>query len=67
METRIYIVGYGQETRLIRATHKAQALSHVAKSMISVKVASQEELVETLKKGASVENASSADQLTLVE
>lgn len=65
--TRIYIVGHGQEIRLIRAGHRAQALNHVAKTLISVKVAAQNDLVDALQKGISIENAVDADQLTLVE
>ena len=65
--TRIYIVGHGQDTRLVRAGHRAQAMNHVAKALITVKVAAQNDLVDALQKGISVENAVDADQLTLVE
>jgi hypothetical protein len=65
--TRIYIVGHGQETRLVRAGHRAQAMNHVAKALISVKVATQNDLVDALQKGISIESAVDADQLTLVE
>ena len=65
--TRIYIVGHGQEVRVVRAGHRAQAMNHVAKALISVKVATQNDLVEALQKGISIESAVDADQLTLVE
>ena len=65
--TRIYIVGHGQDTRLVRAGHRAQAMNHVAKALINVKVATQNDLVEALQKGISVESAVDADPLTLVE
>jgi hypothetical protein len=65
--TRIYIVGHGQEIRLVRASHRSQALSHVAKSLINVKVATQNELIEALQKGISIEITVAPDQLTLVE
>jgi hypothetical protein len=39
----------------------------VAKALISVKVATQNDLVEALQKGISIESAVDADQLTLVE
>lgn len=65
--TRIYIVGHGQEVRLVRAGHRAQALNHVAKALISVKVATQNDLVESLQKGISIESAVDQDQLTLVD
>jgi hypothetical protein len=67
MQQRIYIVGHGQEIRLIRASHKAQALAHVAKSIINVKVASQDELVTALGRGISVESVVDPEQTTLVE
>ena len=64
---RIYMVGHGQEIRLIRAPHKAQALAHVARSLINVKVATQDELVFALNRGISVESAVDPAQTTLVE
>ena len=64
---RIYIVGHGQEIRLIRAPHKAQALAYVARSLINVKVATQDELVSALECGISVELAVDPAQTTLVE
>jgi len=54
---RIYLVGHGQEIRLVRAAHQQQALNHVARSIINVKIADQEELLTAVGKGISVENA----------
>ena len=65
MQQRIYIVGHGQEVRLIRAAHKAQALAHVARSIINVKVASQDELVKGLTSGVAIETARAAEQLAI--
>ena len=64
---RIYIVGHGTEIRLIRASHKAQALAHVAKLLINVNVATQNDLVIALGRGISVESAVDPAQTTLVE
>jgi hypothetical protein len=61
-QQRIYIVGHGQIIRLVRAAHRSQALIHVAKSLINVKVASQDELVEALGRQIAVENASDEEQ-----
>lgn len=61
-QQRIYIVGHGQTIRLVRAAHRSQALSHVAKSLINVKVANQDELVEALGKQIQVENATDGEQ-----
>lgn len=60
---RIYLVGHGQTVRLVKAAHRAQALAHVAKSIINVKVAAQDELVEAVSRGITVEVAA-ADQDT---
>lgn len=61
-QQRIYIVGHGQTIRLVRASHRSQALGHVAKSLINVKVANQDELVEALGRQIAVENASDEEQ-----
>lgn len=65
--SRIYIVGYGQETRLVRANTRAQALNHVAQGIIKVQIPTQDELVNLVIKGASVETAlrQEQDSLTL--
>lgn len=55
--SRIYIVGYGQETRLIRANTRAQALNHVAQGIIKVQSPTQDELINLVAKGKSVESA----------
>jgi len=56
-QQRIYLVGHGQTMRLVRATHRQQAVGHVARSIIHAKVASQDELVEALSKGIAIEKA----------
>jgi hypothetical protein len=61
-QQRIYLVGHGQTVRLVRAAHRSQALSHVAKSLINVKVANQDELVDALGRQIVVENASDGEQ-----
>ena len=66
MTQRIYIVGMpNNEIRLIRATVRSQALSHVANSMLNIRVASQEDLVDAIGKGLSVENAKAPEQLEI--
>ena len=68
MSQRIYIVGMpNNEIRLIRATVRSQALSHVANSMLNIRVASQEDLVDAIGKGLSVENAKAPEQLEIKE
>ena len=68
MSQRIYIVYMpNNETRLVRATVRSQALSHVANSMLNIRVASQEDLVDAIGKGLSVENAKAPEQLEIKE
>lgn len=63
---RIYIVGTPSgETRLVRASIKQQALSHVANSVFVVRVASQDELVQAVSNGVVVENYKAPDQAEL--
>lgn len=62
-QKRVYLVGHGEEIRLVRAAHRSQALGHVARSMINVKVANQDELITALSKNIKVEEAS-VDQET---
>ena len=63
---RIYIVGTPTgETRLVRASIKQQALHHVANSVFVVRVASQDELVQAISKGVTVENYKAPEQADL--
>ena len=66
-QQRIYLVGQGQTLRLVRATHRAQALGHVARKTINVKVASQDELVHALANGISIEAATEPDTKELFD
>lgn len=66
--TRIYIVGSNDPAfpiRLVKASIRQQALSHVAQSLFTVRVASQDDLVNALSKGVKIENAKDSDQLEL--
>jgi hypothetical protein len=68
--TRIYIVGSSDPVfpvRLVKASIRQQALSHVAQSLFTVRVASQEDLVFALGKGVKIENAKDGDQLELTQ
>jgi len=63
---RIYLVGTSSgEIRLVKASVRSQALSHVANSMLTLRVATQDDLVDAISKGCSVENAKSPDQMDL--
>ena len=52
MAERIYIVNSAQGTRLVKANLRQQALSHVANSTFTVRVATQDDLVNQLTAGA---------------
>ena len=53
--TRIYLVNGPTGSRLVKATVASQAITHVAKSAFSAKVASQDDLIAELSKGTKVE------------
>ena len=54
--TRIYIVSTQDGTnRLVRATVASQAITHVAKSAFTARVASQDDLVLELRNGTKVD------------
>jgi hypothetical protein len=58
MSQRIYLVGSNDpsiKNRLVKANAPSQAIAHVAKQILSVKVASQDDLVSALTQGATVE------------
>ena len=58
MSQRIYLVGSNDPSiasRLVKANAPSQAIAYVAKQILSVKVASQDDLVNALTKGATVE------------
>lgn len=58
--TRIYLVADSGTTttppRLVRATHPATALRHVAAAVLTVRVASQDDLLTALAAGVKVED-----------
>ena len=63
---RIYLIGTpDNKIRLVKAGVRSQALSHVANSMLTVRVASQDDLVDALKSGVAVENAKAPEQQEL--
>ena len=64
---RIYIVGTPNgDIRLVRASLRQQALSHVANSTFTVQVASQDDLVDAVTKGVAVESYKAPEQTELI-
>jgi len=61
--TRIYLVGTpDNKVRLVKASIRQQALTHVANHLFTVRVASQDDLVEALGSGVTVENYKDPEQ-----
>jgi len=64
--TRIYLVNGPTGSRLVKATVASQAITHVAKSAFSAKVASQDDLVQALSNGVKVETYGESAQGELI-
>lgn len=62
---RIYLIASNRGVRLVRANHRSQALSFVASQELTVRVASQEDLVKHLADGMSIETVAPPDQTKL--
>lgn len=63
--TRIYLVNGPTGTRLVKASVASQAITHVAKSAFSAKVASQDDLVLALSNNIRVETYGETAQAEL--
>ena len=65
MAERIYIVHSNQGTRLVKASLRQQALSHVANSEFNIRVASQDDLVAQITAGTKIEQYKAPEQTEL--
>lgn len=64
--TRVYIVNSSDgSNRLVKAAVASQAITHVAKSAFTAKVASQDDLIAELSKGTKVETYGETAQAEL--
>jgi len=59
---RIYLIASNRGVRLVRANTRTQALNYVALQELTVRVASQDDLVKYLAEGNAVETAVSPNQ-----
>jgi hypothetical protein len=57
MSQRVYLVKGSDQVRLVKASTKAQAIGFVARNMFTASVAKQDELIEALTNGKTVEVA----------
>lgn len=63
MAERIYIVTGTQEgARLVKANLRQQALAHVASTEFSVRVATQDDLVNQIRAGTPIEQYRASDE-----
>lgn len=65
MRQRVYTVGLGDQVRLIRAQTRRQAVAYVSRTLLNVRVATQDDLIEQLTKGVPIENYRDPDQIEL--
>jgi hypothetical protein len=65
MKQRVYTVGVGDQVRLVRASNRRQAIAHVSLTLLTVRVATQEDLINQLTKGMPIENYTPPEQIEL--
>lgn len=64
---RIYLAVVGDTKRLVRASHPSPVVQHVSRSLITVSIPTQDELIECASAGIKVEDVNaSPDQPPLV-
>jgi len=61
-QSRIYLVGTPNGVRLVRATVRQQALSHAANQLLTVRVATQDDIVNAMEMGIKIENYKAHEQ-----
>jgi hypothetical protein len=59
---RIYLIASNRGVRLVRANTRAQALNYVASQELTIRVATQDDLVKYLSEGNFVEVVTPPDQ-----
>ena len=65
MKQRVYTIGVGDQVRLIRASNRRQAIAHVALGIMTIRVATQEDIINQLDKGVPIENYTPPEQIEL--
>lgn len=65
MKQRVYTIGVGDQVRLVRASNRRQAIAHVSTGLMTIRVASQEDIIQQLSKGVPVENYTAPEQIEL--
>ena len=65
MKQRVYTVGVGDQVRLIRASNRRQAIAHVSTGLMTIRVATQDDIINQLDKGVPIENYIAPEQIEL--
>ena len=65
MKQRVYTIGVGDQVRLVRASNRRQAIAHVSLGILTVRVATQEDIINQLDKGVLIENYTPPEQIEL--
>jgi hypothetical protein len=65
MKQRVYTVGIGNQVRLIRASNRRQAIAHASASLLTIRVATQEDIINQMDKGVPIENYTQPEQIEL--
>ena len=65
MKQRVYTIGVGDQVRLIRASNRRQAIAHVSTGLMTIRVATQEDIITQLDKGIPIENYTPPEQIEL--
>jgi hypothetical protein len=65
MKQRVYTIGVGDQIRLVRASNRRQAIAHVSLVIMTIRVATQEDIITQLDKGVPIENYTPPEQIEL--
>ena len=65
MKQRVYTVGVGDQVRLIRASNRRQAIAHVSTGLMTIRVATQDDIINQIDKGVPIENYTAPEQIEL--
>ena len=65
MKQRVYTVGVGDKVRLVRASNRRQAIAHVSLGILTIRVATQDDIINQMDKGVPIENYTPPEQIEL--
>jgi len=65
MKQRVYTIGEGDQIRLILASNRRQAIAHVSTGLMTIRVATQEDIINQLNQGVPIENYTAPEQIEL--